>query len=61
MRSSIVSNLGVSGPLWYITMYFGSSCPMEYSLVGAEGSHRVSESSSEVSTSVDLSIGGTGS
>ena len=42
VRSSKVAHLGVSDPFWYLTMSFGAICPMESSLVGAEGSDRAS-------------------
>ena len=42
-------------------MYFGANFPMEYSLVGAEGSDRAPESVFEVGSGVGFSLGGPGS
>ena len=53
--------MGVSDPLWDLTMSFGDMCPMEPSLVGAEGSDKVSESGYKVSSLVGFSLGGLGS
>ena len=61
MHSSRVVNMGGYDPLWYLTIYFGGRCPMEPSLVGAEGSDRESESGSKVGSSICFSLGGPGS
>ena len=52
--SSRVADMGVSNPLWYLAMSFGGRCPIEPSLVGAEGSDRASQSGSEVSSLVGV-------
>ena len=61
VRSSRKKNLGGYDPFWYITMSTGDGFPMEPSLVGAEGSDRVTESGSEVGSLIDFSLGGPGS
>ena len=40
VRSSRVEDLGGSEPFWYLTIYVGDRCPMEPSLMSAEGSDR---------------------
>ena len=52
VRSSRVANLGGSDPFWYLNMSFGERCPMVSSLVGEEGSDRVSESGSKAGSLV---------
>ena len=61
VRSSRVTNLVITCPLWYLKMSPGASCPMEPSLVGAEGSDRASESGYEVGSLIGFFIGGMGS
>ena len=61
MRSSRVSNLGGSDPFWYLVISTGSRCPMEPSLVGAEGPYKASELGSEVGSEVGFSLGCLGS
>ena len=61
VRSSRVENMCGYDPFCYLTMSFWARCPMEPSPVGAEGSDRASESSSEVGSLVGFSLGGPGS
>ena len=61
MRSSRVANMDRYDPFCYLNMSFGDRCPMESSLLGAEGSDRASESVPEVGSLVGFSLGGTGS
>ena len=61
MRSSRVANIGGSEPFWYLTMSFGARQPTKYSILGAEGSDRISESVFEFSYLADFSLGGLGS
>ena len=53
--------MGGFDTFWYLTMSPGASCPLEYSLVVAEGSDTESESVSEVRSLVGFSLGGLGS
>ena len=52
VNSSRADGLGGSYPLWYLTIYFGDRCPIQPSLVGAEGFDKASEPVSEVSSPV---------
>ena len=61
VHSSRVTNLGRSNPFWYFMMSPGDSCSLLYSLVGLDGSGELPWLGAKVGSSVDFSLGCTGS